>query len=120
MVPSAGTRFTCTFSIDRKVLTRQRGMAPRPSSAGGTAGTIDTTRPSAGASTAPGRPGGTRSGSRKKYRQNRVNSSPSQASQGAERQAQHHHDQAAEDERPPGGMRRGEHVADVFDKGHAR
>ncbi len=42
----------------------------------------ETTRPSAGAITAPGRPGGTRSGSRKKNRQNSANSRPSQASQG--------------------------------------
>src|SRR5271165_790163 len=79
-VPSAGTRFTCTSSTERKMPTRQRGTVPRPSSAGGDAGPTDTTRPSAGARRALGRPGATRSGSRKKYRQNSVKMTPSQDS----------------------------------------
>ena len=47
-------------------LTRVSGASPRPSSAGGTAGTIIDTRPSAGLTTSPSRTGVTRGGSRKK------------------------------------------------------
>ena len=50
---------------------------------GGTAMPTITTRPSAGATSTPGRSGGVRSGSRKKYRQNSTKAPPIQASQGA-------------------------------------
>ena len=80
-VPSAGTRFTCTSSTERKIPTRQRGAAPRPSSARRHGGGDRDHAPSAGATSTPGRAGGTRSGSRKKYRQNRVKIAASQASQ---------------------------------------
>src|SRR5918993_3254242 len=79
--PSAGTRFTCTSTTDRKMPTRQRGAVPRPSSAGGTAAPTLTTLPSAGASTSPARAGATRTGSRKKNRQKEAKNSPSQKAQ---------------------------------------
>ena len=49
-----------------KTLTRVSGSAPSPSSAGGTAGAIIETTPSAGLTTSPSRAGVTRGGSRKK------------------------------------------------------
>src|SRR5579875_1822051 len=78
-VPSAGTRFTWTSSTERKMDTFQRADGPRPSSEGGIPGATETTLPSAGATTEPGRPGAYRSGSRKKNRQNRVKKKPIQA-----------------------------------------
>ena len=64
--PAAGLRFTWQLKTLMKTLTRVRGMSAIPSSAGGTAGSISETMPSAGLTTSPGRSGVTRSGSRKK------------------------------------------------------
>src|SRR5215470_6205693 len=61
--PPTGARFTCTSSGDRKIETRTAWPTH-----GSTCSTTAITRPSAGASTAPGRSGGVRSGSRKKPR----------------------------------------------------
>ena len=59
-------RFTWQSKTFMKTLTRVRGSAPSPSSAGGTAGAIIETTPSAGLTTSPSRAGVTRGGSRKK------------------------------------------------------
>src|ERR1700722_7760265 len=79
-VPVAGTRFTCTFNTDKKMETRGLVAVPRPSSAGGMDDVTDTTRPSAGATMAPGRDGGTRFGSRKKKKQNAPRHTPRKTS----------------------------------------
>src|SRR5208283_5530369 len=62
IVPAAGDRFTCTFQIARKILTRLPGRPQRSSSV------TTTTRPSAGDTTSPGSDGIVRSGSRKKLK----------------------------------------------------
>src|SRR3984893_12135023 len=62
--PPTGARFTWTSSGDRKIDTRTAGPTH-----GSIASVTTITRPSAGATTAPGRVGGVRSGSRKKPRQ---------------------------------------------------
>ncbi len=63
--PLIGARCTCASKIDRKMLIRGNGVAGRPSSAGGSASSIRQMSPSAGATTTPGRVGGTRGGCRK-------------------------------------------------------
>src|SRR6266481_1320268 len=62
--PPTGARLTWTSSGDRKIDTRTAGPTH-----GSIASVTTITRPSAGATTAPGRAGGVRSGSRKKPRQ---------------------------------------------------
>src|SRR4030095_2207023 len=62
--PAIGERLTCTSSGDRKIETRTAWPTQ-----GSVASTTAITRPSAGASTAPGTSGGVRSGSRKNPRQ---------------------------------------------------
>src|SRR5207248_4668751 len=66
IVPLAGARFTFTFQIARKMLTRWPGRPPFSSSV------TTTTRPSAGDTTAAGSAGMRRSGSRKKENTNRA------------------------------------------------
>src|SRR5258707_1877770 len=62
--PPTGARLTWTSSGERKIDTRTAGPTH-----GSIASVTTITRPSAGATTAPGRAGGVRSGSRKKPRQ---------------------------------------------------
>src|ERR1700730_3334814 len=62
--PPTGARLTWTSSGERKIDTRVAGATH-----GSIASVTTITRPSAGATTAPGRVGGVRSGSRKKPRQ---------------------------------------------------
>ena len=82
---------------------RLGSRAPAPPAA--TASITDTTRPSAGDSMAPGRPGGVRSGSRKKYRQNRVNIAPSPGQPSRQEEPDDENDDPAGDERIAGAMR---------------
>ena len=63
--PPIGARCTCASNTDRKMLMRGNGVAGKPSSAGGTASSMRQIRPSAGATTRPGRVGGMRGGCRK-------------------------------------------------------
>ena len=63
--PLIGMRWTWASKIDRKMLTRGSGRSGRLSSAGGTASSTRQISPSAGATTTPGRVGGTRGGWRK-------------------------------------------------------
>ena len=55
--PATGTRCTCASNSDKKMLIRVIGVSGRPSSAGGAAWSIRVMRPSAGATTTPGRVG---------------------------------------------------------------
>jgi hypothetical protein len=64
--PAIGARFTWQSKTFMKTLIRVIGAGPRPSSAGGAAGPIIETTPSAGLTISPARTGVTRSGSRKK------------------------------------------------------
>src|SRR3954469_22302664 len=63
--PLIGVRWTWAGKIDRKMLIRGSGRSGRLSSAGGTAFSTRQINPSAGATTRPGRVGGTRGGWRK-------------------------------------------------------
>ena len=77
--PSAGMRWTCTSSTDRKTLTRGAGTRGRSSSGGGTTSETSATVPSAADSTTPVRDGGTRCGLRKKAAVAAVTSPPTSA-----------------------------------------
>ena len=61
-----GVRFTWQSNTFMKMLIRVRAAGPSPRSAGGAAGAIIETTPSAGLTTRPSRVGVTRGGSRKK------------------------------------------------------
>ena len=120
MMPSAGTRFTWTLRIDRKVrhaparhgaeaeFRRRHGGRHRDHAAIG------------GRDHRAGPAGRHALGIAEEEQAEQGEQQAEPGQPWRERQAEHHRDQAAQDEWPPGGMGRGEHVADVFDEGHSR